>query len=79
MATRALHSIYLSEQLCKNFIQCKFMQSFNKFGQVVKEELFKEIVDTQMDGRKQAHMHGRAMDDGQWAITKAHIENIVLR
>jgi len=30
------------------------------------EMLFKEIVDAQTDGR--------TMDDGQWAITKAHIE-----
>ena len=35
------------------------------------EKLFKEIV----DGRT----HARTMDDGQWAITKAHIEHFVLR
>jgi hypothetical protein len=44
------------------------LQSFNKFGYVVKKEkLFKEIVDEQ------------TMDDGQWAITKAHLEDFVLR
>jgi hypothetical protein len=44
------------------------LPSFNKFGQVVKEEkLFKEIVDA------------RTNDYGQWAITKAHLEDIVLR
>jgi hypothetical protein len=46
------------------------LQSFNKFGFVVQEKkLFKEIVDAQT----------RTMDDGQWAITKAHLEDTVLR
>jgi hypothetical protein len=39
------------------------LQSFNNLGQVVyEEELSKEIVGA------------RTMDDGQWAITKAHLE-----
>jgi len=43
-----------------------FLQSFNKFGQVVKEEkLFKEIVDARTD-------------IGQRAITKAYLVDIVL-
>jgi len=46
-----------------------------KFGQnpisVSEEMLCKEIV----DGRT----HTRTMDDGQWAITKAHLEHFVLR
>jgi hypothetical protein len=44
------------------------LPSFNKFGQVVKEKkLFNEIFDARMN------------DCGQWAITKAHLEDIVLR
>jgi len=46
------------------------LQSFNKFGQVVNEKLFKEIVDTRMDERMEAWTR-------QWAITKAHLEDIV--
>jgi hypothetical protein len=43
------------------------LQSFNEFGNVVKEEkLFKEIVDARTD-------------DGQGAITKARHKDIVLR
>jgi hypothetical protein len=39
------------------------LQSFNKFGQEISEEkLFKGTV----EGR---------MDDGQWAITRAHLED----
>jgi len=42
------------------------------WSKVVSEEmLFKEIVD--------ARTHARTMDDGQWAITKAHLEHFVLR
>jgi len=37
--------------------------------------LFKEIV----DARRQARTHAQTMDDGQWAITKAHLEHFVLR
>jgi len=37
--------------------------------------LFKEIVDARTDART----HARTMDDGQWAITKAHLEHVVLR
>jgi len=37
--------------------------------------LFKEIVDARTDART----HARTMDDGQWAITKAHLEHFVLR
>ena len=37
--------------------------------------LFKEIVDARTDGRTDA----RWIDDGQWAITKAHPEHKVLR
>jgi len=48
------------------------MHIFNNFGQVVKEKnLFKEIVDAQT--------HGRTMDDGQRAITKAYPQDIVIR
>ena len=36
--------------------------------------MFKDIVSARMHGR----MHGRTMEDGQWAITKAHLEDIVL-
>jgi len=44
--------------------------------QVVSEEmLFKEIV----DARTHVRTHARTMDDGQWAITKAHLEHFVLR
>jgi len=47
-----------------------------KIHQVVSEEmLFKEIVDARTDART----HARTMDDGQWAITKAHLEHFVLR
>ena len=43
-----------------------------KATQVDKEEkLFKEIV----DARTVARTHSRTMDDGQWAITKAHHED----
>jgi len=38
---------------------------------VSEEMFFKEIVD--------ARTHARTMDDGQWAITKAHLEHFVLR
>jgi len=52
-------------------MQETFLQSFNKYGQVVKEEkLFKEIVDALTDART---------DIGQRAITKAHLVDIVLR
>ena len=37
--------------------------------------LLKEIVDAQTHG----HMDALTMDDGQWAITKAHLEHCVLR
>jgi len=36
--------------------------------------LFKEIVDARTDGRTDGRTH-----DGQWAITKAHLEHKVLR
>jgi len=46
-----------------------------KFGQNpmsgFRGEVFKEIVD--------AHMHAQTMNDGQGAITKAHLEHFVLR
>jgi len=37
--------------------------------------LFLEIVDGWTDG----HTHAQTMDDGQWAITKAHLEHFVLK
>jgi len=53
-----------------------FLWSLVKIHQVVLEEmLFKEIVDARTHG----HTDARAMDDGQWAITKAHLEHFVLR
>jgi len=36
--------------------------------------LFKEIVDAQTHARTDGRM-----DDGQWTITKAHLEHFVLR
>jgi len=37
--------------------------------------VFEEIVDT----RTRAQTDGWTIDDGQWAITKAHLEHFVLR
>jgi len=56
---------YLKGLLCS-------LVSFIKFGQVfLEEKLFKEIVDARTDAQ--------TMDHRQWAITKAHLEHIVLR
>ena len=48
---------------------CEVWSKSNEWFQ--RKKLFKEIVDAQTDTRM--------MDDGQWAITKAHLEHFVLR
>ena len=64
------------KQLWKMTAPVSFLWSLVKIQLVVLEEkLFKEIVDERTDGRT----YGRTMDDGQWAITKAHLEHCVLR
>jgi len=66
------------EQLWQRTTQGSFLWSLVKIQWVVLEEkLFKEIVDAPTHGR--THGQTGTMDEGQWAITKAHLEHSVLR
>jgi len=46
-----------------------------KFGQIPISGFRGDVVYKNVDART----HARTMDDGQWAITKAHLEHVVLR